>query len=147
MIEFKRTQTHFEGGDLPRHIHDRMGRTDFVPAQTVTIVKVADEEEDTFRIRTADGSEYIVDGCDLSPHPASPETNEEFLARLMQWSDNGPLMQGFIMEALRIYSEQVITMPDDQRASMDRGFIAYSAWESYAKEVLAEQAKKFDSGR
>lgn len=138
MPNFKRTKTTFDGGDLPRNINDPMGRTDYIPKQTVTIVRVASEDDDTFRIRLADGNEYIADGCDLSPHPDAPETNEEFLIRLLEWSRSGALMQGYVMEALRIYSEQVIAMPEDQRANMDRGLIAYSAWESCAKEFLEE---------
>ncbi|USM11453.1 hypothetical protein vBCbaSRXM_8 [Citromicrobium phage vB_CbaS-RXM] len=70
--------------------------------------------------------------------PQKFDTNEEFIQHLMNYSDSGALMQGYLMEALRIYSEQVLRMSDTDRARMDEGLIPYAAWERCATEALAK---------
>jgi hypothetical protein len=74
-------------------------------------------------------------------------TNEEFLVHLMNFSRNGALMQGFIMEGLRIYSEQVLEMDDEDRAKMNKSFIPYDSWASCAREMLEAQDEKYNSAR
>jgi len=64
-----------------------------------------------------------------------PETNIEFITRIMDFSKNGALMQPYILEALRIYSERI---KDADLSSMDNGMICPDAWRSCAVEALKE---------
>lgn len=66
---------------------------------------------------------------------AHKSTNVEFVVELMEFSKNGPLIQAYVLEALRLYSESVIVnvlqIPED-------GFISRKLWVSCAEEVLAK---------
>lgn len=73
------------------------------------------------------------------------DTNEEFISHLMNFSRNGGMIQPFILEALRIYSEQVVRMSPEDQAKMDAGFISYGLWKSCAEETL--DALAIQSGR
>ena len=65
-------------------------------------------------------------------------TNVQFMERLMDFSDNGALMQGFVLEGLRIYSEMVKQMPQDQQDQMNEGIVPYAAWKRCAEEFIRE---------
>lgn len=140
MKPFKRIHTMYTGGDLrPK---GKLTGERFVPQQRVTIVQPIpetgdEEQDDRFIIRTADGNSYEVGGEDLHPHPNAPETNVEAITRLMEWSNNGALMQGFVIEAVAKYAEQVQNMPQDQRDRMDAGLLPYAPWKACADEALA----------
>ena len=71
------------------------------------------------------------------------ETNEEFISRIMNFSNAGPLIQAFIIEGIAKYAQQVKDMPQDQRDSMNNGFISYAGWERCADSFLAEVADKY----
>jgi hypothetical protein len=125
----------YTGGDLPRDIYNPDGPTHFLPRQGVHILnRVNDGEDDEFRIRTMNGREYIVDGCDLSPHPDERELNTEFMVRMMEYGN--PLVQGFVIEAVEKYSRLVLAMSDEDRAAMDASFISYAGWQQCAQQCL-----------
>lgn len=72
-------------------------------------------------------------------------TNEEFISHLMNFSRNGGMIQPYILEALRIYSEQVLRMSQEDQDRMNRGFISYGLWKSCAEETL--EALAIQSGQ
>ena len=59
------------------------------------------------------------------------ETNVKFVARLMEQSSTGPLMQAFILEALRDYSARMLAA----EPPADTGFISWTAWHACAAET------------
>lgn len=59
------------------------------------------------------------------------ETNTKFVVRLMDQASTGPLMQAFVIEALRDYSARV--MAAEPRA--DNGFVSWTAWHACAAET------------
>jgi hypothetical protein len=64
------------------------------------------------------------------------ETNTKFIVRIMDQASTGPLMQAFVLEALRNYSADILateTPPD-----AETGFISWNAWRACAAE--ADQA-------
>lgn len=61
------------------------------------------------------------------------KTNVEFVADLMQFSEQGALIQVFVMEALRHYAETVIADPIPSG-----GIISTEIWDRCAKEVQAK---------
>lgn len=64
------------------------------------------------------------------------ETNTKFVVRLMDQASTGPLMQAFLLEALREYSAKILTTETPTDA--DAGFITWTAWHACAAE--ADQA-------
>jgi len=63
------------------------------------------------------------------------ETNEQFVARMMDTPRTGPIMQIFIVEALRRYAEQCATT---DAAKLDTGPISGHAWKRCAIELRDE---------
>ena len=63
-------------------------------------------------------------------------TNTEFISRLMDFSKSGPLMQLFIIEAVRKHSERVVNNADKVREQMEGGFVSPDAWIAAAQEAL-----------
>ena len=64
------------------------------------------------------------------------ETNTKFIVRIMEQSSTGPLMQAFVLEAMRNYAADILateTPPD-----AETGFISWNAWRACAAE--ADQA-------
>ena len=59
------------------------------------------------------------------------ETNKKFILRLMEQSSTGPLMQAFILEALRDYSARMLAA----EPPADTGFISWTAWHACAAET------------
>ncbi len=66
-------------------------------------------------------------------------TNVEFITELMEFSNNGPLIQAYVLEALRIYSVDVIKHQDD---IPEDGFVSRKAWVGCAEEVLAKMKER-----
>lgn len=62
-------------------------------------------------------------------------TNVEFIVELMEFSNNGALIQAYVLEALRIYSESVV---QNQDQIPEEGFISRKLWVSCAEEILAK---------
>ena len=60
-------------------------------------------------------------------------TNSEFIERLMNFSNNGELMQLFIITAIEQYAKLAL-----EERLPDGGFIHPDAWQRCAKEVLEE---------
>jgi hypothetical protein len=127
---FKRKETTFEGGETVCNT--------YLASQTVTIeglhrVPGHDaEEEDMWRIRDANGNRYVVDGCDLNPHPEAPLLNTEFMALVMTWCKT-PLMHAFILQALDQYARAVVKA---DVATLETPFIAGAAWQETARDYL-----------
>jgi hypothetical protein len=61
------------------------------------------------------------------------ETNAKFVVRLMEQSSTGPLMQAFVLEALRDYSARMLAA--EPPADADAGFITWTAWHACAAET------------
>jgi hypothetical protein len=64
------------------------------------------------------------------------ETNTKFIVRVMEQASTGPLMQAFVLEALRRYSLEILAT--DTPADAETGFISWNAWQACATE--ADQA-------
>ena len=60
-------------------------------------------------------------------------TNVEFITDLMEISNNGPMIQVYVLEALRLYSDSVV---QNQDQIPEDGFISRRLWVSCAEEVL-----------
>ena len=60
-------------------------------------------------------------------------TNVEFVTELMEVSRNGPMIQAYVLEALRLYSDSVV---QNQDQIPEDGFISRRLWVSCAEEVL-----------
>ena len=60
-------------------------------------------------------------------------TNVEFITDLMEISNNGPMIQVYVLEALRLYSDSVV---QNQDQIAEDGFISRRLWVSCAEEVL-----------
>ena len=61
------------------------------------------------------------------------ETNTKFIVRIMDQASTGPLMQAFVLEAMRIYAADILateTPPD-----AETGIISWAAWQACAAEV------------
>lgn len=67
--------------------------------------------------------------------PTGHETNEQFVARVMEFAKSGPIMQIFIVEALRKYAEACAVA---DAAKMDTGPISGHAWKRCAIELRDE---------
>ena len=70
---------------------------------------------------------------------AQRKTNTQFIQDVMNYSRNGPMMQVFVIECLRIYSEQIKTA---DLSSMENGFISPDAWRACANEILEKLEAK-----
>lgn len=68
-----------------------------------------------------------------------PETNVEFVTRIMEFSNYGALAQIFVIEALRRWSD-IIAEADP--AAVDTPMIAGHAWVGVAKEIKAKLEKR-----
>lgn len=72
---------------------------------------------------------------------AKEKTNVQFLTHLMNYSQQGALMQAFVMTALEAYAKEVVaTEPWDDKKSMVR----HESWKKCADEVLAGLDEHFD---
>lgn len=69
-------------------------------------------------------------------------TNVEFVTDLMEFSNNGPMIQVYVLEALRLYSDSVV---QNQDQIPEDGFISRHLWVSCAEEVLKKlEARNHD---
>jgi len=64
------------------------------------------------------------------------ETNTKFVVRVMEQASTGPLMQAFVLEAMRNYAADILAMESPPDA--ETGFISWAAWRACAAE--ADQA-------
>jgi hypothetical protein len=60
-------------------------------------------------------------------------TNVEFITELMEFSKHGPMIQAYVLEALRLYSDSVV---QNQDQIPECGFISRRLWVGCATEVL-----------
>lgn len=64
-------------------------------------------------------------------------TNVEFIIDLMEISNNGPMIQVYVLEALRLYSDSVVQNQNQNQDQIpEDGFISRRLWVSCAEEVL-----------
>jgi len=66
------------------------------------------------------------------------ETNEQFVARLMEFSKSGPVTQLFIIESIRRYAEQC---KDADPKKLETGIIPGAHWKRCAVEIHEEISK------
>jgi hypothetical protein len=69
------------------------------------------------------------------PRTRKPETNTEFVTRVIDFSRNGALMNAFVIEGLRLYAEQCVKRG---AAHFDSGLINGAAWVACAEEYIRE---------
>jgi hypothetical protein len=86
--------------------------------------------------------ENVVSTAEKSK-PQPELTNEEFIARLMKFSDRGAMMQVFIIEGLRLYSDAVLAGKVKLLEDMANGPISGEAWVACAEEYLREERARF----
>lgn len=68
------------------------------------------------------------------------ESNDEFLARVMNWGcPTGALIQPFIIEALIRYSKEVAASEKE----WDNGLIDHASWKATGVWLLGELEKKY----
>ena len=72
------------------------------------------------------------DACGQSSN-AQQQTNTEFGTDLMDFSKFGALMQVFVIEAIRWYSQQVESQPP-----LENHIIDGNAWKACAQEALSK---------
>lgn len=63
---------------------------------------------------------------------ARRKTNTQFIKHLMDFSNNGALMQAFVLTAIEKYSDAVAKADPDE---LNNGFISGNAWIACAKEA------------
>lgn len=73
----------------------------------------------------------------MSDHP---ETNTEFITRVMDFAKSGPLMQAFVIQALTSYSEDVMSASD---AQLENPMVHPDAWRRCAVEMQQELENKY----
>jgi hypothetical protein len=61
------------------------------------------------------------------------ETNTKFIVRVMEQASTGPLMQAFVLEAVRRYSADILAT--ETPADAETGFISWAAWHACAAEA------------
>lgn len=61
-------------------------------------------------------------------------TNEKLVQNMMRISNAGVLKQAFIIEAIRVYSEQTLTVSEDEWGA--HAFISKQAWDTCARECI-----------
>lgn len=76
-----------------------------------------------------------------TPKTPKRETNEQFIARMMNYSKGGALMQMFILQCLDKYAEAVAAASPE---SLETGMISGKAWHACAVELKAELGKHLD---
>lgn len=62
-------------------------------------------------------------------------TNVEFMVELMEFAKSGPVMQAYVLEALRLYSDSVV---QNQDQIPEDGFVSRRVWVGCAEEVLTK---------
>ena len=74
------------------------------------------------------------------------ETNEQFIARIMRFGcPTGPLIQAFVIQALRTYAEAVSEAPAE---SLDSPLLCGESWKATAIWLKTELNRKYGgSGR
>lgn len=129
---FKRLEATFNGHE------DSAGREVYFNGETVRIIgpRVGQEDDDLYIIE-AHGKRHTVDGCDLSPHPESEETNVEFIERVMESAS--PLNQAFVLQAVEEFAKAVLAEPVPAE---DNGMISQAAWRDCATFVLGQFAAR-----
>ena len=66
------------------------------------------------------------------------KTNVQFIKHTMDYSAHGAMMQMFMLEGLRIYSDIVLSDEEGLRESMQNNFVHPDTWIGCAKEFKAK---------
>ncbi len=72
------------------------------------------------------------------PSSFTKETNVQFLTRMMECADCGPMMQLFITQAMITYTEHCLTNEEALKKSMENGWINPESWMVAARELKKE---------
>jgi hypothetical protein len=114
-------------------------------ALRITITRTTAGE---FRVNHCEGKEetaYYTDDLDDArdtglhmAHDKPRETNVEFLTRVMEFAKSGPLMQGFIMDALLKGAERVTSNEAEVLKLLKDSFVSGPAWIACARELRDE---------
>jgi hypothetical protein len=72
------------------------------------------------------------------------QNNTEFLVDVMEFSKSGPLMQIFVIEALRYYSELVSKTEATETEKDSVSLINPKAWRETAKELHKLLTEKYE---
>lgn len=67
------------------------------------------------------------------------KSNTDFIADLMNFSNQGALIQPFVIEGIYQYAKQVLAKP-----LPDNGFISPAAWTACAQEVLEKLEQRLE---
>jgi hypothetical protein len=67
------------------------------------------------------------------------KSNTEFISDLMNFSEQGALIQPFVIEGIYQYAKQVLANP-----LSDNGFISPAAWTACAQEVLDKLEQRLE---
>lgn len=70
-------------------------------------------------------------------------TNIQFMESLMTYSNYGALVQVFVIEAIRNYSESVIA---DTSVWPDNALVAQATWKGIAQEIMVKSNSKYGKG-
>lgn len=68
-------------------------------------------------------------------------SNENFVSLLMSNSEHGALAQVFVVEAIRCYSEMIVSNPVPED---DTSIISGKAWNALANEIHEKVKKRFE---
>lgn len=63
-----------------------------------------------------------------------PVTNEQLLLSMVRLSKAGGIKQAFVLEAIRIYSEQILNVADEEWGK--NSFISLDIWKQCARECV-----------
>lgn len=66
--------------------------------------------------------------------PKKPLTNVQLVTKMMEFSEVGAIKQAFIIEAIRVYSKNIIESPPWP----DTAFISHAAWKKAAEECVKD---------
>ncbi|MCO5337037.1 hypothetical protein NHB13_10545 [Delftia tsuruhatensis] len=73
--------------------------------------------------------------------PRQQQTNVEFLTELMEFSKFGPMVQGFVIQALHEKADEIANDPHPER--YDCGLFDGTYWQEIARDVARQMAEKY----
>lgn len=73
--------------------------------------------------------------------PRQQQTNVEFLTELMEYSKFGPMVQGFVIQALHEKADESAKDPHPER--YDCGLFDGTYWQAIAQDVARQMAEKY----
>jgi|TARA_Y100000296_G_scaffold80796_1_gene106851 hypothetical protein len=71
------------------------------------------------------------------------ETNVEFITRVMEFANTGPLAQMFLIDAIGKWSKHIVDDRENVIKEMENGFVNGEAWVAAAEEWKCELDEKY----